>query len=338
MSRCGRSIPVLAAAAALMLAACDAPTPTTPRALAPAFDESGDGGGDFAVGPRWIFETRDAAARHDATSATSTNGINYHGGRVLAYATNVAAIYWGTSPVYYGGPTPGTTGAGSADGSLVGFFLRNLGGSPYFGINTTYYNAAGGHVANTVSYTRYWANNSYQVPSGSVSISDEQMVAMLQYAFNNGKLTYNMNTLYAIFTPGKVNLGGGFGTQYCAYHNWATVTVAGVSKTVLYAAMPYDDAYPSACTAGLKSPNGMPAADAEVNTLAHETEETSTDPIGTGWWDARGYENADKCAWTFGATYTTPNGGTANMSLGGKNFLVQRNWVNAGGGYCALHL
>jgi len=23
------------------------------------------------------------------------------------------------------------------------------------------------------------------------------------------------------------------------------------------------------------------------------------------------------------------------MTLGGKNYLIQRNWVNAGGGYCA---
>jgi hypothetical protein len=26
----------------------------------------------------------------------------------------------------------------------------------------------------------------------------------------------------------------------------------------------------------------------------------------------------------------------ANMSLGGLNFLIQRNWVTAAGGYCAL--
>ena len=40
--------------------------------------------------------------------------------------------------------------------------------------------------------------------------------------------------------------------------------------------------------------------------------------------------------WTFGATYTTANGAQANMKLGGKDYLIQRNWVNALGGYCAL--
>jgi len=52
------------------------------------------------------------------------------------------------------------------------------------------------------------------------------------------------------------------------------------------------------------------------------------------WYDRRGFENADKCAWTFGITYTTSNGSTANMNLGGRDFLVQRNWVNAGSGGC----
>jgi hypothetical protein len=61
-----------------------------------------------------------------------------------------------------------------------------------------------------------------------------------------------------------------------------------------------------------------------------------TDPNLNAWYDRRGYENADKCAWTFGTTYTTSNGAQANMNLGGLNFLIQQNWVNANGGFCAL--
>jgi hypothetical protein len=102
--------------------------------------------------------------------------------------------------------------------------------------------------------------------------------------------------------------------------------ISGVPRTVLYAAMPYDAAYPGACTNGTKSPNNDVGADAEVNTLAHEIEETTTDGMGTAWWDHRGYENADKCAWTWGTTYTTANGGKANMKLGTRDYLVQQNW------------
>jgi hypothetical protein len=42
----------------------------------------------------------------------------------------------------------------------------------------------------------------------------------------------------------------------------------------------------------------------------------------------------DKCAWTFGTTYTTGNGSLA-INLGARDHIIQLNWVNASGGYCA---
>jgi hypothetical protein len=30
------------------------------------------------------------------------------------------------------------------------------------------------------------------------------------------------------------------------------------------------------------------------------------------------------------------NGAYYNMTLGSRNYLIQQNWVNASGGYCAL--
>jgi len=83
------------------------------------------------------------------------------------------------------------------------------------------------------------------------------------------------------------------------------------------------------------SPNDDPGADAMISVMSHELEEAATDPQGTGWYDSTGAENADKCAWTFGTTFTAPNGATANMTMGGRNWLIQRNWVNASGGFCA---
>jgi hypothetical protein len=276
-------------------------------------------------------------ANHGNTGGALTQaGIQYHGGPVLQAGTKVAAVYWSSTTIYNGGPTPGTTGAGSADGSLVGYFLNHIGGSPYFNINSSYTNAAGTPIVNSVSYTQYYANNT-NAPSGKTRVSDASMLSMLQSAFNTGKLTYDPNTLYAIFTKGTVNLGGGFG-QYCAYHSWGTVTVGGVAHTVLYAAMPDDYAKPSACSSGLAAANGDPHADAEVSTLVHEIEETTTDMNGNAWYDSAGNENADKCAWTFGTTFTTPGGGVANVTLGTKSFLIQRNWLNVGSGSCQLSL
>jgi hypothetical protein len=251
---------------------------------------------------------------------------------VLQSGTKVAAIYWSSARIYNNSPAIGTSGAGSLDVSLVGFFLNHLGGSPYFNINHTYTDGSGAKIVNSVSYTQYWTNGT-SAPSGTQNVTDAQMIAMLQSGFNSGALTYDAGTLYLIFTSGKVNLGGGFGSQYCGYHTHGTVSVGG-SKTVLYAAMPYDYAYPGSCTNGSPPANGTldPGADGEVSVLAHEIEETTTDMMGNAWYDNRGYENGDKCAWTWGSSYN----GTSNITLGGKNFLVQQNWLNTGSGGCAM--
>ena len=329
----------LSFAAVLGVAAC-APDITSSVPTAPAFDRSSsNNGSDQSDAHRHLFELRNSAGANAANphGGGGGAGISYHGGPVLLAGTNVAAVYWANSVIYNGGPAVNTSGSGASDGSLVGYFMRNLGGSPYFNINTTYTNGLGQHIANAVNYTQYWANNT-QAPTGTQSVSDAQMVAMLQSGFNSGALSYDASTVYAIFTAGQVNLGGGFGGsnfQYCAYHTRGTVTINGASKTVLYAAMPYDAAYPSNCTNNA-SPNGDFGADAEVNTLAHEIEETTTDMFGNAWYDTRGYENADKCAWNFGVTYAA-GGSIANMVIGAKNFLVQQNWVNAGSGGCLQH-
>ena len=259
---------------------------------------------------------------------TGGTGILYHGGPII-YRQNVATIYWAGSTIYNGGPAPGTHGSGAQDASLVGFFLRNLGPSPYFNINTTYFDGSGAHVQNVVQYTQYWASST-SVPASGSTVSDAQVQAKVVDGFTTGNLTYDASTLYAVFSGSGVNLGGGFGVQYCAYHGHFTSN----GLDIKYAVMPYDADFVSGCTALNGSPNNDFAADAEVNTLAHETEETTTDPDLNAWFDRRGFENADKCAWTFGTTYTTGNGSTANMNLGGKDFLVQRNWVNARTGGC----
>lgn len=274
------------------------------------------------------------------TGRVSRGTIYFHGGPVLQSGTKVVAVYWAGSTIYTGGPAAGTTGAGTQDGSLIGAFLRSLGGSPYFNINTSYTSSTGAHIANSVTYVGFWANNTYNVPSGTQSVSDAQMLAMLQYGFNNSKITYDPNTLYIIFTAGAVNLGGGFGTQYCAYHTHGNVNLtSGGTKTVLYSAMPYNQAS-NGCIAQTTGPNGD-AADPEVSVVAHETEETTTDMMANAWFDNRGYENADKCAWTWGPTKTAANGAAYNLTLTdplngvSHNFLVQQNWIASNGG-CAM--
>jgi len=74
--------------------------------------------------------------------------------------------------------------------------------------------------------------------------------------------------------------------------------------------------------------------------IAHELVESATDPDLNAWWQtSTGAENADKCAWQFGSTNTLPSGAQYNMTMGGVNYLIQMNWVDAlkgsRRGYCS---
>ena len=85
----------------------------------------------------------------------------------------------------------------------------------------------------------------------------------------------------------------------------------------------------------MTSPNGDMGADAMASVIVHEIEEAATDPQLNAWYDSRGYENADKCAWNFGTT-STASGYKYNLTMNGRRYYIQQNWVNASGGYCAL--
>ena len=317
--------------AALVLAACSSVTDdANTRSMTPT-DPSLSRSAEFNP-TRHEFHTKQFyAGKPGGVGGGKSTGITYHGGTVIANpsVTKVVVIYWAPNQIYPLQPTG--SGAGVNDNSLIGSFVNHLGGSSYFNINTTYYDAAGQHVQNAVQYTSYWSTGG-DVAGPSASPTDANMISLIQAGITLGKIAYDPNTVYAILTGTGVNLGGGFGSQYCAYHTRGTTS----QGTAYYAAMPFNQQYPSACTSGLPSPNADVAGNSEVNTLAHEIEETTTDARGNAWYDNRGYENADKCAWTWGSTSTASNGGKYNMQFSdGKFYLVQQNWVNAGSGGCA---
>ena len=88
----------------------------------------------------------------------------------------------------------------------------------------------------------------------------------------------------------------------------------------------------------LPTPNDDLAGDAIVSSMAHVISGMMTNPAGTAWFDRYGLENSDKCQGTFGQTYTTANGAQANVRLGGRDYLIQQNWVNDRRGHCGLSI
>jgi hypothetical protein len=212
-------------------------------------------------------------------------------------------------------------------------FAKGIGGSPYFNINTTYYNGSNAHVANSVFY----AGSTTDAYSRGTSLSDSAIQSVVSDAITSGRVPKDTNAVYFVLTSKDVTASSGFCTQYCGWHTHGTIA----GSDIKYSFVGNPDRCPSACAAQTTSPSNNPGADGMASIIAHELEEAVTDPDLNAWYDTRGYENADKCAWTFGTTKTAPNGSKYNVTLpngsgGSRSYLIQQNWVNANGGYCAM--
>jgi hypothetical protein len=242
-------------------------------------------------------------------------GISYHGGPLILNGVNAYVIWYGNW-------------SGNSATTIITSFLHALGGSAYFNINTTYYNGSGTHVRNSVTYGGATTDNYSQ----GTSLSDAQVQAVVSGVLASGALPTDANGVYFVLTSADVTETSGFCTRYCGWHTYASIA----GSNIKYSFVGNPDRCPTACEAQSTSPNGNPGADGMVSIIAHELEEAVTDPNLNAWYDSSGAENADKCAWTFGTTFTTSNGSQANMTLGGANYLIQQNWLNAGSGYCAL--
>jgi len=247
---------------------------------------------------------------------TTDNGIIYHGGPLLTGTVNVYYIWYGDW----------TKADNAAAVPILTDLAKNIGGSPYFNINSTYYDSTSHRVINSVAYVKS-TDDHY---SHGTSLSDAAVQDVVKV--NLGALGNDTSGVYFVLTSADVTASSGFCTQYCGWHTFGTIN----GTNIKYSFVGDPTRCPTACMAQSIGPNGSTGADGMASVIAHELEEATTDPNLNAWYDRRGYENADKCAWTFGTTYTAKNGALANMALGTRDFLIQRNWVNASGGYCAL--
>lgn len=238
------------------------------------------------------------------------NGIFYHGGPIILNGTNVHYIWYGNW-------------SGNSAIWILENLANSIGGSPYFKINTTYNDGSGSYVANVVQFS----NSAYDNYSQGPVLNDAAVEAIV--AAQNPTDT---NGVYFVLTSADVNETSGFCKNYCGWHTYTNMN----GNDIKYAFVGNPDRCPSACEAQTTSPNGNAGADGMASIIAHELEEATTDPDLNAWYDQRGEENADKCAWTFGTILRAPNGSQYNMVLGGMQYLIQQNWVNAKGGYCAL--
>jgi hypothetical protein len=264
--------------------------------------------------PRHIRPRGEASA-----AGTTGNGINYNGGPVMLGTTHIYYIWYGN-----------WAGLDANGPQILNDFADNIGGSPYFNINSTYFDGTNTNVSNSVIRSNSITGRLANSPT---SLTDANIWTIVQNAIYDG-LGTDPNGVYFVLTAPGISETSGFLTKYCGWHTYGSYNGTYIKYSFVGNASGPN--LGNCAWQTTSSPNNDPGADAMVSVIAHELEESVTDPQLNAWYDSTGAENADKCAWTFGTTYNASNGGLANITLGTRNYLIQRNWVNASGGFCAM--
>jgi hypothetical protein len=253
-----------------------------------------------------------------ASSRASTSNLSYHGGPVMTAPKNLYYIWYGSQ-------------WDAASQNVLTNIGQHLGGSPYFNINTTYYDAAKAPVQNSLTFAGSTANSG----TYGTQLSDANIASIVSDAITSGKLPADANGIYVVLTDHSTTATSGFCTQYCGWHDHTTIS----GKDIKYAFVGNAETQcASSCGATSPSPNNTPGADGAASVLAHEVEEATTDPDLNAWYaNADGSENADKCAWNFGTTSLASNGAKYNQTFGTMKYLIQQNWLIASTQRCVQH-
>ena len=264
------------------------------------------------------------------TEAQVSRPLVYRGGSVMRSNT-VYAIYW----------VPAGYSVSRNYTSVINGFFANVARDSkkhtnVYGTDAQYYEkdahgntrpiaysvSVGGSVVDTSPFP-----SSGCTPAGSVCLTDGQLKTELSKVIRAHGWPSGYSQAYFLLLPKRVDLcmtpgactyspSGGF----CAYHSYYG------SGPTIYAAIPY--AAGLGCSSGQR-PNGDDADDT-LNGLSHEHNEMVTDPDQAGWIDAAGYENGDKCAWTFGSALGGAAGAKFNQAIGGGHYYLQEEWSNDG--------
>jgi hypothetical protein len=252
-----------------------------------------------------------------------TPAITYHGGPLIQ-TPHIYIIWYGNWNQGNGSDTP-------AGQQIVRDFANSIGGSPYFQLNTTY--SAGGY---SITGSASFSGETTDTGSQGTRLSDNRVFSVVTNAINTGKLPYDQAGVYFVLTSSNISESSGFCSRYCGWHTAGNNTNG---ARIRFSFVGNANRCLSSCAAQTTSPNGNAGVDGAISVMAHELEEATTDPDLNAWYDSGGAENADKCAWTFGhAQYQTANGSWANMALGSRNYLIQRNLQhNVSGDLCKVN-
>ena len=251
------------------------------------------------------FPTNERFKREFIGRGGGGSSLAYHNGPVMGTA-HVVPIYWGWNT-----SDPIAT-------SLTNY-IAAFGTTGEYNVITQYYQTGPLYISLSNLGGSAIYDNTALPNNGAVGDTDVQ-AAVLRATKNNPQA----DTVYEVFLPsgtysysGSYTSCGGPNLYYCAYHGNFNYN----GSDVKYASMPYP-------SCGGCQTSGFNVTQNFEHFISHETREAVTDPDGNAWYDRRGYEADDKCAWS-----PTPfKDSSTGTNTDGSAFAYQYEWSNANGG------
>jgi hypothetical protein len=248
--------------------------------------------------------------------APGTPPMVYSGGQLMTQGANVYYVWYGTW-------------AGDPAVPILEDLARNIGGSSYLDILTTYQDKAGTPVVNSVAL-----DGEVFVPPGDPNFSKttlqlSDLGVIVDALISSNRLPTDQNGIYFVLTGPDITVQYDYGVL-CGEHTQSTIAKVKVGYVGNGRLMNKCMFQPA------DAPNGDGAGDLMASVFAHELAETMTDPFPTsGWSDIHQQELADRCGYWLG-TYQTSGGKTADLHLGNRDYYIQSLWLNGPNGMCAM--
>ena len=238
-----------------------------------------------------------------ARAAKGNNpNMTYHGGVIMPFTVS-RAIFWGpkwSNSTFVGDKISGL------DSWYAGFSNSN------YAKTSDEYTGTNGQVGPSVTHNGHLIDTSTAANGSSTSAIVAEVCKEISTPVNNG------------YYPVYVDVSRGH-AGYCAYHTFGACRGVTV-QVAFFFNLDGDAGCDPQDTSGLHS-QGLAAL---PNVSGHELSEARTDPASPGaWYDRRGEENGDKCAWTFNVPLVSFSNGT--------DWKIQGEWsnnaYNSGTGY-----
>ena len=246
-----------------------------------------------ATAPQIVGVTWAKGVQLSLPARTSPN-MTYHGGKIMPTAV-IGAIFWGKSWATYTGDK--ITG--------IDTYYQGWSNSNYAKTSDEY-TGSNGQVGPTSTYVGHYIDGTTASGGGNTTTILNEVCKVIPNPDPGG------NGYYAVYTDVARGTAG-----YCAWHSAGTCGGKPVQFAFFFK-LDGDSGCDPQDTSGLHS-QGLAAI---ANVSGHELSEARSDPASPGaWYDRQGYENGDKCAWTFGAPLVT--------FTNGSQWKIQGEWSNA---------